>query len=242
MTHKSIILLLITIVSILMSCKKDTTTPTNSPSSNSQGIDAQIYAFKEIFLNNVSSGYDIHSAIFYGATPTSSSVPSVYVGTVSVNGVALKMDNSNPPGPIYIDTTYSIPGSVYQINVSGSSQFPAGTLQYGQNFPMFNDTSLIPSVVQLSTGINMLFNNCITTDSVSVTLDDGNSHVFSKKYGVLNNQLNLIVTPTELSGFTQTTGGSISIDMVNMSSTPVGTKNYFIILEKRYNKLNVQFN
>ncbi|MBI3519828.1 MAG: hypothetical protein HY062_10785 [Bacteroidetes bacterium] len=246
MKTKNILLLSITLFSVLVSCKKDTTTPQNTPdttsTSVSQGIDAEIYVFKEIYLDNVASPYTMHAATFYGSSLTSSTVASVYAGTVTLNGVVLKMDNSNTPGPIYTDTTYAISGNTYQMNVSGSGQFPAANIQYGQNFPTFNDTALIPSSVQLSAGISKLFNNCVTTDSVDVTLDDNNGHTFSKKYAVSNNQLNLVVTPAELNGFIQTTNGSISIDMVKMDLTPVGAKNYFIILEKRYNKLNIQFN
>ncbi len=244
MQIKNISFLVITL--FLMSCKKDNTTPQNTPANNSgnfsQGIDAEIYAFKEIYLDNIAPSYMMHAATFYGSALTSSTVSSVYAGTVSINGVVLKMDNSNAPGPIYSDTTYSIPGNTYQMNISGSGQFPAANLQYGQNFPTFNDTALIPSTIQLNTGISKLFNNCITTDSVYVTLDDNNGHTFSKKYAVTNNQLNLIVSPNELSGLTQTTNGNIMIDMSKADLVPIGTKNYFIILEKRYNKLNVQFN
>lgn len=247
MISKCFLITVLTFFTFLVSCKKESkTTPvqpiSNNSSQNSQGIDAEIYVFKEIYLGNIMPAYEMHSAIFFASAPTSTNIPSVYAGTVSVNGTVLKLDNSNAPGPVYTDTTYNITGSIYQINVSGSSQFPAGTLQYGQNFPIFNDTSLIPHSVQLNSGINIQFNNCITSDSIAVTIDDGNSHSFTKKYGVSNNQLHLIVTPSELSGFIQSNSGSMRFDLVKMTTTAVGTKNYFVILEKRYNKLNIQFN
>lgn len=244
MNYKNILILAITFSGIFISCKKDTkTTPViANTGNNSFAIDAEIYVFKEIYVGTVVNSFDYHLAMFYGSALTNSSVPSVNAGTVSVNGITFKMDNSNSSGPMYSDSTYALPGNTYQINVSGSSQFPAGTLQYGQNFPIFNDTALIPSSIQLSSGISLQFNNCITTDSVVVHLEDNSGNLFSKKYAISNNQLNVSISPSELSGLTPTPNGRISFDMVNMNMTAVGTKNYFVILEKRYNKLNVHFN
>lgn len=249
MKQKNILLLVFTFSVILSSCKKDAKTAAPSPTTHnnngttSQGYDAAIYVLKQIALDGISGSLsDYHGAVFYGSTATNTSVPSVKAGIVSINGIILKNDSSNIAGPIYADTTFAISGNSYQINVSGSNQFPVGALQYGQNFPTFNDTALLPSTIQLSTGISIQFNNCIDTDSIGFILQDGIAGTVSKKYAVSNNQVHLIVSPSELSTFTQTNNGGITVDLVKNNAAIVGTKNYLVTLEKRYFKLYVQFN
>ncbi len=249
MKQKSILFLISLFAIIIVSCKKELPPAPTHPArtngtagTNALGFDAEVYSFKDIYLDGISSSSDYHSAIFFGSAPTSSNVPSINAGIVSINGIVLKMDSSSNPGPVYADTTFSIPGTTYQINVAGSSQFPAGTLQYGQNSPVFTDTTLIPSSITLNSGISLVFHNCISADSASVTISDYNGNSFSKKYGITNNQLNLSVTAAELSSLTATPYGNISIDLVNITTTAVGSKNYLVILERRYNKLNIQLN
>ncbi|MDF2451178.1 MAG: hypothetical protein K0S26_682 [Bacteroidota bacterium] len=246
---KSICLSLFFSCIILASCRKEPqpvspSVPDNTEDPVTPGYDGEVYTFKEVYLDNAGwPVYNVHSAIFYATTVTSPSVTlaSVNAGTVNINGTVLKKSTSLV-GPYYIDTTNSVSSTNYLIYVSGSSQFPAGTLQYGQNYPTFNDTALIPPTVQLSTGLSIQFNNCLNTDSVFFSIDDNNGGIVEKKYAVANNQVHLTISPAELSTFTQTSNGIIRVDVAKMTTTPVGAKKYLVTLEKRYNKLNVQFN
>ncbi len=244
MKFKNLALTLASFSVILISCKKDNkTSPESTPNPYTavQGYDAEIYSLRDMVIG---SGvlYRTDAAIFFATTMYPGvAVSSVDAGVVSINATILKKSTVSSPGPSYMDTTNAI-AATFSLNVSGSSQFPSGTLVYGQNYPAFNDTMLVPSSVSLSSGVSLQFNNCLNTDSVSFLLQDAAGHSATKRYAVSGNQASIAFSAADLAALIPTSNGTLYVDLVKKNIVIVGTKIYGVTLEKRYAKISVQFN
>lgn len=247
---KKIIFTLVILTTIINSCKKKAETPPpitggstggGTPPATA-GYNGQLNVLQNVILGFNSPPQNVIGALFYGSAVTNSAVLSVSAGTVQVNGITLKQDNTNAAGPVYADSTYNISGPPFNLTASGSGTVNAISLSYTLGYPTIADTGSIPAVITRSLGMSITFTNVTVSDSLAFMISSGSASV-SKNYAVVNNSVTVNFTSAQLSSLAATNnGGSFTINLLRNHFQAVNSKNYLIQLEKRYFKVLVKVN
>ncbi|MBI2721097.1 MAG: hypothetical protein HYX39_02865 [Bacteroidetes bacterium] len=248
---KKVIFTLVIVTTMLISCKKKAETPPpntggsttgGTPPAAAVGYNGQLNVLQNVILGFNSPPQNVIGALFYGSTVTNSAVLSVNAGTVQVNGITLKQDNTNAAGPVYADSTYNISGPPFNLTASGSGTVNAISLSYTLGYPTIADTASIPSVITRSLGMSITFTNVTVSDSLAFMISSGSASV-SKNYAVVNNSVTVNFTSAQLSSLAATNnGGSFTINLLRNHFQAVNSKNYLIQLEKRYFKVLITVN
>lgn len=244
------LVLIISSILVLNSCKKKEESNTATPSNTTTGAvttsTVNYYGMLGVLQTEIlgysTSSYSSLGLVFFDTPPTNASVMSVSAGNVVINGIQLKEDNSNLAGPAYADSTLSISAPPYNLTANGSGTFNPLSFSYTGNYPNLVDTASIPLILNRSSGLNIPLNSVFDTDTLVIIIDDNLSQSVAKKYTVSSNSVTINFTPAELSVLQASTYGGITINMVKNSFVTVNSKDYLISLEKKYFRINLKIN
>jgi hypothetical protein len=168
------------------------------------------------------------TASFYD-TPASGKT-YIAAGTVSVNGVAL-IQNAGPP--IYYSKTNGPQIRTMNWNISGSGTISAASFSYVPGYPNYGGSIVIPDTVSQSAGFNITIGPVTNlTNSISVTVFQTASvnKFIATTPGTVN------ISPTEISGFTDSSTFRVIISAFNYSNATLNGKQYGINASRSYMK------
>lgn len=237
----SVILLL-----LLSACKKKEetlATPATgaTASTNPSYIDGEINFLHTTLLGySVSSNKVMVSGVFYSPAlplPLNQTATSANIGTVSVNGILLKRDYSNPGGVIYVDSTMQVSGPPFTFN-SSVFGFP-----YTAAYPKLTDTLSVPATITRANGLQFTLNTITRTDTVSVLIQSGSTPGITQTVPVVNGSAQFSFSPAQLlTALGTSTLGNINLNLIKKEWFTGSGKQFLMTQEERYFKTRVNVN
>jgi hypothetical protein len=234
---------------IFCACKKEDKQP--SPPTNSGGGGggggsnypaSNASAFSGIFttgdyVGSVKVGSTTYTFNANEAWAYFSNSPQPYIDvstSVLVNKVYLNGDTVpyNPSYHYYATTnTVSLASETWSVNGANG----IGTFTIANNFttPSASGYLSFPDSISLATGFTVSINN-VNASSASIFISDGGSGSYAVNLQSGNNTLT--VSPTNLTGVSTSTGGSIALLLSNKKAFTILSKDYQFNREFQYTK------
>lgn len=248
--------IILVIVSIALSCKKEDKQPTTSatsggglssgyPTSNATLFSGMFttgrYMGKHVY-QSMTYTFDINKAWAY-FTATPQAVPVLSTAT-SANGVFLNGDSllfDIPSFSFYSNSTSTMGISLASETWSVNGAFDIPTFTITNNFTTPSATGYLsfPDSISKASGFIVSVNNVSnsTTSNLLVTDNFGNFCIKA-----LNEGSNTVtITPSDLSSLFTFTAGSISVELSNRKAFVISNKDYLFTRQFQYIKdLNIK--
>jgi VCBS repeat-containing protein len=224
---------------IIFSCKKsNTTTPASTTTSTTGAVTAPPNGFFtawSIYDDNSLSGGSNAST---GAA-TAQNISAVSIGTVTINGDTV----ANLGGGDYTtsaSTATLAPFAGKPVwKITGANGFGAFSYTTTKSIPTVGNLQLSQS--SISKSVNLVLSHAqITADSITYTIDDGNSH--QVKLVVTGSSTGCTFTVAMLSAMTNSNGisdASIEIIAQTLENSTQGTKNIYFANLASYTKSGI---
>ncbi len=218
------------LVLVIFSCKKKEKDPAPTPTPTN-AYDGLLFAQS---ISLVSSGTIISTsgnsnAIFpTGGFYNSSTITDGFmgtalnVGTVSLNSVSLKPDNT-ASGIIYIDTTGIVFNNPLSWSVSGGNGIPAFTYTYTETKPTYSGWNTIQDTIKLTQNTVINLTGISGADDILIYVMSGTGMASKVVSGTATN---VSFSISELSSLSASTSASIWIQCSKYSIVSLAGKNF----------------
>lgn len=178
-------------------------------------------------------------ARFYDLPLLNSAKQDVDVGNVSINGITLKKNGGITTNRIYADTTNQLFSlAVFTLDATGSPVSSKINFKYDSGSPSFSDTSLIPSVIQRSSGIDITFKNILNADSLEFSLERNAYEKVLKQVSISkSNEATVKISRNEVVDLMQSyADATIRIIVFKKVLLRSGNKDYLVYSRKVFTK------
>ncbi len=218
------------LVLVIFSCKKKEAdpAPTPTPSNAYEGLlyaqEISFVASGTIMTTSGNGNGIFPTGGFYNSSAISDGFmgTALNVGTVSLNSVYLKPDNTSS-GTMYTDTTYAVHNAPLAWSVSGGNGIPAFTYTYTEARPTYTGWNTLQDTIKLSQNTSVNLTGISGADEILIYVIGGSGMV-SKIISGTATSVNF--TPSELSTLSASTSSSIWVQCSKYSIVSLAGKNF----------------